>query len=90
MSYQVIVGHEAKKRIEKLDKIIAGRIRGLLIKLAANPFDPRISNQLKMAPERRYTRVGDWRIIYEVNESQGLIAVSTIQHRSRVYKEIKK
>lgn len=89
MSYLVIVGHEAKKRIEKLDKIIAGRIRDQLIKLSANPFDPRISNQLKTAPERRYTRVGDWRIVYEINESQNLIEVSIIQHRSRVYQELK-
>lgn len=90
MSYQVIVGHEAEKSIKKLDKIMAGRIRSQLIKLASNPFDPRLSTQLKTSPERRYTRVGDWRIVYEVNESQSVIAVSTIQHRSRVYKEIKK
>ena len=90
MTYQVIVGREAKMKIEKLDRSIAERIRGQLRKLAASPFDPRISNQLKTAPERRYTRVGDWRIVYEVNETQSVIEVSTIQHRSRVYKEIKK
>jgi mRNA-degrading endonuclease RelE of RelBE toxin-antitoxin system len=90
MSYRVIVGHEAKKTIGKLDRTTAGRIRDQLIKLAESSLDARISNQLKMAPERRYARVGDWRIIYEVNENQSIVEVSAIQHRSRVYKGIKK
>jgi mRNA interferase RelE/StbE len=90
MSYQVIVGHEAEKTIVKLDSTTARRIRDQIRKIAANPFDPRISNQLKMTPEKRYSRVGDWRLVYEVNETQKVIDVSAVQHRSRVYKELKK
>jgi mRNA interferase RelE/StbE len=90
MSYQVLVGHEAEKAIVKLDRTTAGRIRDQMRKIAANPFDPRISNQLKMASGRRYSRVGHWRIVYEINEGQKVINVSAIQHRSRVYKEMKK
>lgn len=69
MSYQVLVGHEAEKTIVKLDRTLAGRIRDQIRKIAANPFDPRISNQLKMTPEKRYSRVGDWRILYQVIDS---------------------
>jgi len=90
MSYHVLVGHEAEKTIVKLDRTTAGRIRDQISKVAANPFDPRISNQLKMTPEKRYSRVSDWRIVYEVNETQKVIDVSAVQHRSRVYKELKK
>jgi mRNA-degrading endonuclease RelE of RelBE toxin-antitoxin system len=59
MTYQVIVGREAKKKIEKLDRSIAERIRGQLRKLAASPFDPRISKSIengsreKVYPGRR-------------------------------------
>jgi mRNA-degrading endonuclease RelE of RelBE toxin-antitoxin system len=88
MNYQVIIGHEARKTIAKLDKTMAGRIRDQLKKLAAHPFDPRISNQLKTAPDRRYSRVGDWRLVYQIIESQKIIEVSAIQHRSRVYNEL--
>ena len=90
MSYQVLVGREARKTIEKLDRTMAGRIRDQLRNLAANPFNPRISNQLIMTPEKRYSRVGDWRIVYKVNETQKVIDVSAVQHRSRVSKELKK
>jgi len=41
-------------------------------------------------PNRRYSRVGDWRIIFQIIEEQKVIEVSTIQHRSRVYKDLKK
>ena len=64
--------------------------RHVKIRGAANPFDPRISNQLKMTPEKRYSRVGDWRLVYEVNETQKVIDASAVQHRSRVYKVLKK
>jgi mRNA interferase RelE/StbE len=90
MSYQVLVGHEAEKTIVKLDRTTAKRIRDQLRKIAANPFDPRISNQLQMTPEKRYSRVGDWRLVYEINEAQKVIDVSAVQYRSRVYKELKK
>ncbi|MBM4301420.1 MAG: type II toxin-antitoxin system RelE/ParE family toxin [Deltaproteobacteria bacterium] len=90
MSYQVLVGHEAEKTIVRLDKTTARRIRDQIRKIAANPFDPRISNQLKMTPEKRYSRVGDWRLVYEVNETQKVIDISAVQHRSRIYKGLKK
>jgi mRNA interferase RelE/StbE len=90
MSYQVLVGHEAEKTIVKLDRTTARRVRDQIRKIAANPFDPRISHQLKMTPEKRYSRVGDWRLVYEVHETQKVIDVSTVQHRSRVYKGLKK
>ena len=83
MSYQVLAGHEAEKTIVKLDRTTARRIRDRIRKIAANPFDPGISNQLIMSPEKRYSRVGDWRLVYEVNQSQKVINVSAVQHRSR-------
>jgi mRNA-degrading endonuclease RelE of RelBE toxin-antitoxin system len=41
-----------------------------------------------MAPEQRYSRVGDWRIIYEVDAQSEVMNVAAIQHRSRVYKKL--
>jgi len=41
-------------------------------------------------PERRYSRVGAWRIVYQMEETARRLVVITIQHRSRVYQEVKK
>lgn len=90
MSYQVHVGHKAKKVLEHLDRNLAARIRDRLRQLALNPYDNRLSKQLEMAPERRSARVGDWRIVYQVHESEKILEVSSIKHRRRVYQDLLK
>jgi mRNA-degrading endonuclease RelE of RelBE toxin-antitoxin system len=38
-----------------------------------------------MAQGRRVARVGDWRIIYRVDESERIVFVMAIDHRSKIY-----
>ncbi len=90
MSFAMNLGHQAQKEMAKLDRPLACRLRDRLRELAENPLDPRLSRQMETDPNRRYSRVGDWRIVFQVIEGQKVIEVSTIQHRSRVYKELKK
>jgi len=78
------------RELERLDRKTEKRVQSRLDELAANPLDPRISNKLETAEGKRYSRVGDWRIVYEIKESEQTLFVITIQHRSRVYKELKK
>jgi mRNA-degrading endonuclease RelE of RelBE toxin-antitoxin system len=37
-------------------------------------------------PESRYSRVGDWRIIYQVEEEEQTINITAIRPRSRAYR----
>ncbi|RJR43645.1 MAG: hypothetical protein C4567_05410 [Deltaproteobacteria bacterium] len=50
--------------MEKLDKTTARRIRDRLRELAADPYDHRLSKEMETEPEKRYSRIGDWRIVY--------------------------
>jgi mRNA interferase RelE/StbE len=88
VSYHVHVSQKAKKEIRRLDRNVAFRVIEHLDKIAASPFDQRLSSPLEMSPHRRYSRVGDWRIVYEVNPSENIIEISAVQHRSNVYKKL--
>ena len=90
MTYEIYLGHQAKKEMAKIDRSLARRLRDRLRELAVNPLNPRLARQMETDPNRRYSRVGDWRIIFQIIGEQKVIEVSTIQHRSRVYKELKK
>ena len=90
MTYEIYLGHQAKKEMAQIDRSLARRLRDRLRELAENPLDSRLSRQMETNPNRRYSRVGDWRIIFQIIEEQKVIEVSTIQHRSRVYKDLKK
>jgi mRNA-degrading endonuclease RelE of RelBE toxin-antitoxin system len=76
--------------LDRLDRKIEHRDQARFDELAANPLDPRISSQLETAAGRNYSRVGDWRIIYEIREADQTVFVVTVQHRSCVYKEMHK
>jgi mRNA interferase RelE/StbE len=90
MSYAIRVSRQADKAFERLGRTIAPRIRDRIAQLAVNPFDSRLSKELEMVKGQRYSRVGDWRIIYEVRENDGIMFIVTIQHRSKVYRDLKK
>jgi len=85
MSYGLALGRQAKKEVKTLDVPTIRRIEERFKELSNNPFDPRISKAIKMSPGRRTSRVGDWRIIYEINESERIIAVVSIWPRGKAY-----
>jgi mRNA-degrading endonuclease RelE of RelBE toxin-antitoxin system len=37
-------------------------------------------------PGARYSRVGNWRIIYRVNEEEGILDITAIRPRGSAYK----
>jgi len=88
VKYQVSPSQKAAKALERLDRQTLKRVQARIDELAVNPMDPRISKQLEMAPDRRYARVGDWRIIFAVNEEEHVLEIAAVQHRSRVYKKL--
>ena len=85
MSYALTLGHQAKKEIRTLDITTIKRIEDRFQQLSDNPFDPRISKAIKMSPGRRTSRVGDWRLIFEINESERVIEIVSIRPRGKAY-----
>jgi mRNA-degrading endonuclease RelE of RelBE toxin-antitoxin system len=42
---------------------------------------------MKTAKDQRYSRVGDWRIIFRVNEAKGTLDIVGIRPRGRAYRK---
>jgi mRNA interferase RelE/StbE len=86
LSYQAHIFPEPRKTLKKLDRTLSGRIVKRLEELAQDPFNPRTSRQKETDPESRYSRVGDWRIIFQVDQAQQIINITAIRPRSSAYK----
>lgn len=67
MTYRVEVHHQAAKELKRLDRTTIKRIWAKISELAQDPLNPRLSRQMETEPDSRYSRVGDWRIIYSLN-----------------------
>ncbi len=84
MTYQVVLAPLATRQIEKLPTNIQQRVRAKLRDLAD---DPRPSGVKKLKSGTNYRiRVGDYRIIYKIEDDILLVTVVRVGHRRDVYK----
>ncbi|MDZ4872108.1 MAG: hypothetical protein CLLPBCKN_001496 [Chroococcidiopsis cubana SAG 39.79] len=85
MTYSVEIAPAAKRQIKKLSKNIQQLIVERLEQLAEIPRPPGV---LKMEGEESLyrIRVGDYRIIYEIQDRVLLIVIVKVGHRSSVYR----
>ena len=85
MTYQVEITPAAKRQIKKLIAPIQLAIVERLEQLAGDPRPPGV---LKMQGEESLyrIRVGDYRIIYEIQDRTLLVVVAKVGHRGDVYR----
>ena len=88
MNYALRIDKQAAKTLKSLDQPTIRRLLARFEKLSENPFDHRLSNPLEMEPSVRKSRVGNWRIFFEVNDDARTIAIVAIKPRSRAYRKI--
>jgi len=84
--YKITFTAQAAKALLKMPRNTALLIREKLNQVAANPFAS-IPNAKKLQGRAGYRlRVGDWRVIYEINKEEITVIVLKIAPRGEVYK----
>ncbi len=86
MVFQIFLHPKAHSFLEKLDKSLQNKINKKVNELKTNP---RNAKHLKYSEFWRL-RVGDYRIIYEINEEDKKIIIMFIGHRKSVYSDFSK
>ena len=82
-TYDIEFRPAALRELRKIDRSTQPRIRGAIALLAQDPRPP-ASRQLRGRDGYRL-RVGDYRIIYTIDDGVLLIVIVTIGHRREVY-----
>lgn len=88
MAWTIDYAQSARNQIKKLDKAVARRILDFMDNRVAKQEDPRTIGKALTGPLGslwRY-RVGDYRIICELQHSAVRVLVVRIGHRSEVYR----
>lgn len=83
MTYRVELRPAAARALKKVDHRDRDRIRGAIALLSHDPRPPG-AKPLKHRPGFR-VRVGDYRVIYTIDNDVLLIVVVTLGHRRHVY-----
>jgi mRNA interferase RelE/StbE len=83
-SYRVVLTASAEKELNKLSSRLIERIVPRLESLGSDPR-PRGCKKLKGGEREWRIRVGDYRMVYTVDDAELLVEVTRIRHRSEVY-----
>ncbi|MGV1006291.1 MAG: type II toxin-antitoxin system RelE family toxin [Candidatus Nanopelagicales bacterium] len=87
MSYSVRFAAGARRELGKLDPSVRRRVAGAVELLALNPRPPGAKQLRGGANVRWRVRVGDYRIVYAVEDSELIVLVLRLGHRREVYRD---
>jgi len=85
--FAVVLHPKAAKALEKIEKSIRSRIIEELRELRNRP--ERVEKRLKYS-DFWSLRIGDYRVIYEVDRGKDQVVVLFIGHRKKVYDDFSK
>lgn len=86
MAYQLEVKQSAAKVMRVFSKDIFRRVVAAIDELANDPLPPGCT-KLAGYDWLYRIRVGDWRIVYEVNEVEEIVMVLAVKHGREVYRD---
>jgi len=85
--YEVFLTREAQRFYEEADPALVRKLNRCFQYLRENPCDHPNIKRLKGPLTGRFRyRVGDWRVIYQVDEQKHEVTVLLIAHRSKAYR----
>ena len=87
MKYRIEFKRSAAKALKKILRSDRRKIRERIDSLAENLPDP-VTTKMKGDNPFHKVRVGDYRIVYEIQESLLVILVLKIGHRKDVYRRM--
>jgi mRNA interferase RelE/StbE len=85
MIYSVSLRPGAERQRRKLSGEVRNRIIQVLLSLEQNPRPPGVV-KLSGRENQWRLRVGDYRILYEIDDEAKLVTVLRIAHRRQVYR----
>ena len=86
MPYKVFMRRQAQKKLQSLPGNERLRLAEKINQLGHNPDDPALDTKRLAGVPLHRLRVGNWRIIYERQDSVQIIAIEKIKSRGDAYK----
>jgi mRNA interferase RelE/StbE len=82
--YAITFARSARKELEALDAALVNRIFHKIVALAKDPH-PKGCRKLRGEKFLWRIRIGDYRVIYTINDDARLVDIIVVRHRSKAY-----
>jgi mRNA interferase RelE/StbE len=83
-AYRVTLKRSAQKEIRALDEVVRTRVLNSIRSLASDAR-PSGCRKLVGVADRWRIRIGDYRVIYSVDDNNRVIEIIAARHRSKAY-----
>ena len=82
--YALIIGRRASRDLESLPAGLVVRIDGKILALRIDPRPPGVK-KLKGELDLWRIRIGDYRVIYSIDDRARVVDIVRVRHRSKAY-----
>ena len=86
MGYQVIISRSAEKDISRLPQVVLKRVATAIDGLMSNPFPQGAKKMTSTEKNLWRVRIGDYRMVYQVDTAISVVDIRRVRHRKDVYK----
>ncbi|MBE9218016.1 type II toxin-antitoxin system RelE family toxin [Dolichospermum flos-aquae] len=86
MTYEIIITKSIQKQLDNLPNNIQERVYDKISQLAEEPRPDGVVN-LKGYDNEYRIRIGDYRLVYEIQDEQLIVLLLQCKHRRDVYKK---
>jgi len=84
VNYSLEIMRSAQKELDALDHALFARIDRKILALAHDPR-PVASRKLQGYKDSWRIRIGDWRVVYIVDDAAKVVSITRVAHRREVY-----
>ncbi len=86
MSYKIIIKRQANRMLMRLNPMVRIRITEKIELLGENPDNPILDIKPLKGQKFYRLRVGDWRVIFDLQDKVKIIKIEKIKARGGAYK----
>ena len=85
MRYAVVFTNTAQRDLSRLQSSIVDRMEPIILSLEETPR-PQGVKKLQGSKDYYRIRIGDYRIIYQINDAENHVVIARILHRREAYR----
>ncbi len=86
MPYQVDIAPAAQREFKRLPPEVVRKVDAAMLELERNPR-PHGCTKLEGSEDEYRVRVGDYRILYVMNDKAKLVTIAHVRHRRDAYRK---
>lgn len=86
MAYEILIKASAEKGMRRLPRDVRERVTSAILELREEPRPPGVLKLKGMGEEGWRIRVGDYRVVYQIDDGLCQVTIYRVRHRRDVYR----